>query len=300
MDFRQLEIFLAVVETGSFSRAGERIFASQPTVTMQMKSLEEELAQQLLERSPQGVKVTPAGQKVYDYAAVALRERDRLFAEFGRSDPGTTHVGVAASSVPAQYLLPQLIAEFRKLHPSVQFHVLFCNSAEVGGKLLEHKAEIGLCGSNAFHDECEYRPIAKDRLLIITPNDSRYGTLEPDEPFPESLLLTEPMIARESGSGTRREFEAWLQKRVSHAELNIVAVMDNYQAIKNAVVAGMGITVMSERAAEDYIKNGYVLAFPLEGSAVRDLCLVRRKKAKLLGLVKEFYDFVLDTAPGLP
>lgn len=300
MDFRQLEIFLAVVETGSFSRAGERVFASQPTVTIQMKALEEELAQQLLERSTHGVKVTPAGKRVYDYAVAALRERDSLLAEFGQSDPETTIVGVAASTVPAQYLLPQLIAAFRKIHPNARFRLLFCNSAEVGGMLLEYKAEVGLCGSSSFYDECEYRPILKDRLLVIAPNDGRYDALDPNAPFPESLLLTEPMIARESGSGTRREFETWLKKRTGHTELNIAAIMNNYQSIKNAVVAGMGITVMSERAAADYIKNGYVLAFPLKGTAVRDLYLVRRRKTKLLGLVKEFYDFVLNIAPELP
>ncbi len=299
MDFRQLEIFLAVVDTGGFSRAGERVFASQPTVTMQMKALEEELAQQLLERSTLGVKVTPEGKRVYDFAVSMLRERNSLLAEFGRSDPETTHMSIAASSVPAQYLLPQLIAAFRKLHPGVQFHVLSCNSAEVGGKLLEHRAEIGLCGSSAFHDECEYRPITKDRLLVITPNDGRYDTLDSHAPFPKSLLVTEPMIIRESGSGTRREFETWAQKSIGQVELNVAAIMDNYQAIKSAVAAGMGIAVMSERAAADYIRDGCVLGFPLESPAVRNLFLVRWRKAKLMGLVKEFYDFVQATAPKL-
>ena len=80
MDFHQLEMFTAVVETGSFSRAGERMFFSQPTVTMQVKALEDELAQQLLERSSQGVRVTAAGQRVYDYASSVLRERESLLA----------------------------------------------------------------------------------------------------------------------------------------------------------------------------------------------------------------------------
>lgn len=114
MEFRQLEIFAAVVETGSFSRAGERMFVSQPTVTMQVKALEDELAQQLLERSSQGVRVTAAGQRVYDYASSVLRERESLLAEFGRSDPETSHVSVAVSTVtrplfaaPAHFRFPQ-------------------------------------------------------------------------------------------------------------------------------------------------------------------------------------------------
>ena len=299
MDFHQLEMFTAVVETGSFSRAGERMFFSQPTVTMQVKALEDELAQQLLERSSQGVRVTAAGQRVYDYASSVLRERESLLAEFGRSDPETSHVSVAVSTVPAHYLLPQLISAFRKRHPGVQFHVLFCNSSEVGRALLDQRAQVGLCGSIAFLDGCEYRPVAKDRLLVITPNDERYSALESGAPFPDSLLFSEPMVVRESGSGTRREFEDWLRKRTGRAELNIAAVMSDYQAIKNAVVAGTGIAVMSERAAADYIRSGYVLGFPLEGMPPRDLCLVRRKKAKLLGLVREFYDFMLNTAPSL-
>lgn len=299
MEFRQLEIFRAVVESGSFSRAGEELFLSQPTITIHIKALESEIGQQLLERSTQGVKLTPVGQQVYQYALTALQERANLMEQLGCTHPEHAVVRIAASSIPAHYLLPQLIAAFRKRHKGVSFHMLHGNSADVGRYLLERKADLGLCGTPTVLEECDYQPVTNDRLIVITPSSSRYDSLPREQPFPVELLLSEPIIARESGSGTRREFEAWLQKKTGQRELNIAAVMSDNQAIKNAVVAGIGIAVLSERSVADYLKKGYLLGFRLDGIPERKLCLVSRKKTKLQGMAGKFREFVLNTVPVL-
>jgi len=128
MDFNQLNTFIKVVETGSFSRAGERLFLSQPTVTTQIKLLEQELSQQLLTRSTNGIRVTEAGKKLFEYAKRTLRDRENILGEFGQDTAGVQTINVAASSIPGQYVIPQLISLFHKNNPQIRIRLNICNS----------------------------------------------------------------------------------------------------------------------------------------------------------------------------
>ena len=280
------------METDSFTRAGERLFLTQPTVTAHIKALEEAVGRQLLIRSTRGMQITEAGSRVYDYAVSTLRQRDRLLAELGCRGSDTVGIGIAASSVPALYLLPELLAGFRRQRPLAEFSVTTCDSAEVERRVREQRADIGLCGSRTPDSDCEYRPVAVDRLVVITPPIPPFSTLDPDEPFPLSLLLKEPMIAREVGSGTRREFEAWLRLCAPTAQPSVMVVMEDTLPIKKAVAAGMGIAVVSERAAADSAQSGQLLSFSLKGAAERGIYLVRHKSSRLAGLPREFFQYV--------
>ena len=106
MDYNQLKTFVAVVEAGSFSRAGDKLFLSQPTVTTQIKLLEQELSRQLLTRSTNGIQVTEDGQRIFEYAKRALRERDNILGEFGKSTTGIQTINLAASSIPGPQAVP--------------------------------------------------------------------------------------------------------------------------------------------------------------------------------------------------
>ena len=294
MEFRQLEILVAIVETGSFSRAGERLYLSQPAVTAHINALENELGQQLLIRSSKGVHCTDGGRILYEYALSALHQRECILNQLTRDHPSENQLRIAASSVPAQYLLPELLSSFQRLHSDVKINLIFCDSMEVGRKLKEQQADIGFSGFCSQDSECEYQPIASDRLVVITPNSPEYKELNQEEGFSMERLLTAPMILRESGSGTRREFLEYLRKQCPGKNPNVVAVMEDHLAIKHAVTAGMGISVMSERAAADSLQDGHLLAFPLIGGAVRNLYLMRRKKSRLLGISREFYQFTQE------
>ncbi|MCH3915327.1 MAG: LysR family transcriptional regulator [Acidaminococcaceae bacterium] len=293
MDFNQLKTFIAVVETGSFSRAGDRLFISQPTVTTQIKLLEQELSQQLLIRSTNGIRTTAAGNKIYDYAKRTLREQQNLLTEFGKL-ADLQQINIAASSIPGQYLLPKIIAAFHKTNPAVRLSLSISDSAKACKDVLERKADIGFCGSSGFEPGCDYCPITDDPLVIITPNIPPYDALPAGKNFPEELLTKAAFVTREEGSGSRREFEIWLHRHMNKGNVNILALINDNQGIINTVAAGGGISVMSRRAAADYKQMGRLLFFPLEGSADRKLYLVRRKRAKLMGDAEEFYKFVLN------
>ncbi|MDO5111741.1 MAG: selenium metabolism-associated LysR family transcriptional regulator [Clostridia bacterium] len=294
MDFRQLEIFVAIVETGSFSQAGERLYLSQPAVTAHINALEKELDQPLLIRSRQGACLTEGGKLLYDYALSALRERGEALINLSKGRLGATQIRIAASSVPMQYLLPALLKGFREQYPDARFDVSLCDSLEVEHALHERRADIGFSGCLPFGPTCACSTVARDQLLVITPLTQRYASLPADAPFPPEWLLSDPMIVRESGSGTRRSFTNYLQKIQSGAEPNIIAVIEDSLAIKNAVAAGMGIAIVSQRAAEDYVQLGKLYAFPLGGDAVRELYILRRKRERLLGYNKEFFQFASE------
>lgn len=292
MDFNQLKTFVTVVETGSFSRAGQKLFLSQPTVTIQIKTLEKELSKQLLVRSTNGIRMTEAGRQIFEYAKRALTERAILLEEFGQAVDGVKRINVVASSIPGQYVMPEIIGEFRRENPQVKINMLLCNSAQVCQRLLERQADIGLVGSDSFQGDCDYVPLADDPLVVITPNCSPYSDLSTTEPFPSKLLQTMPFVVREEGSGSRREFEKWLQQHGNTSEIHTAAIINDNQAIKTAVQTGAGIAVMSQRAVEVEQQYGKLLVFPLEGVAARSLYLVKRKKVRLMGEIADFYRYI--------
>lgn len=294
MDYNQLKTFVAVVEAGSFSRAGDKLFLSQPTVTTQIKLLEQELSRQLLTRSTNGIQVTEDGQRIFEYAKRALRERDNILGEFGKSTTGIQTINLAASSIPGQYVLPGIIGAFRKKNPKVRIQLKICNSAKVCQALLARLADLGLGGSDSFQGECDYLPVVEDPLVVITPDAAPFNTLPVEAAFPEELLKKVPFVIREEGSGSRREFEKWLHRHTSSCEVNIAAVINDNQAIKKTVAAGTGISVMSARAVQDFVKEGWLRTFPLEGTADRKLYLVKRKKHKLMGEIAAFYQFIQE------
>lgn len=294
MDFNQLRAFIAVVEAGSFSRAGDKLFLSQPTVTTQVKSLETELGQQLLVRSTNGIQATEAGKRILDYAKRTLGEREALLEEFGKFSSGVRHINVAASTIPGQYILPEIIAAFQKLNPQVRIHLTLCNSSQVCQALLERKADIGVGGTDSFQGDCDYQPIVDDPLVVIAPNREPFASMSSEENFPINLLRRTPFVIREEGSGSRREFEKWLHEHTDSYHVNVAAVMNDNQAIKHTVAAGNCISVSSARSVQKDVKQGILKSFPLEGTADRKLYLVRRKKIKLMGEAAEFYNFVQE------
>ena len=294
MDFRQLEVFAAVVELSSFSRAGERLYLSQPTVSAHVSSLEKELGVPLIIRNTREIYPSEAGQKLYDYAVKLLRLREEAMEQVGaHGQPQHGIIDIAASSIPAKHILPALISGFREQYPGVTINVIPCDSSRVHMVLAEGKAKVGFGGAMMDTDQCSHSPIAKDRLVIITPDNDHFRKLANDKNSFASLLK-EPFIMRPVGSGTRYEFEQYLQRQGHRIPLTVVAEMADTEAIKNSVSANMGVAAISARAAEDAVNYGKLLIFPLPGNAERDLYLIRRKKDRLAERERMFCAYVLS------
>lgn len=299
MDLNQLEIFVNVVNNKSFTKTAKKLFITQPTVSAHVAALERELDAQLVVRTTKEVFPSEQGEILYQYANQMLSLRDNAVrAVKGGSEGMEGCITIGASTIPGQYFLPELMAMFSAKHPKVSFQVMRMDSAEVLESLLEWKIDIGMSGTIFPGNKCVYTPLAADRLVVITPNTQEYRTISEGK-FPAQRLLKEPVITREAGSGTRRNAEEFLQKsNVDPASLNIVAEIADTESIKKSVSQGLGVAILSDRAAADYCQFGKVLAFDLTPPfPPRQLYLMYHKTRRFSKAAKAFYTFASEFFP---
>lgn len=263
MNLKQLEAFVRVAETKSFSTAAKMLFLTQPTVSAHISSLERELNTCLLVRNTKGVALSEAGKELYAYAEQMLELEQKIRERFGLTgrQPGSV-LRIAASTIPSLYLLPDIMARFRKEYPEEQLKLFETDSSGVVEMILSHKADVGFTGTVLEKGSCTYIPFYQDELVVLTPSSERYRARKNDDIV--SWILEEPVILREEGSGTRKEALRLLaQTGVDISKLNVAAMMENQETIKRSVGSGMGISILSKLAAKEEIDSGKLLAFPL-------------------------------------
>ena len=263
MNLKQLEAFARVAETKSFSAAAKILFLTQPTVSAHIASLERELNTCLLIRNTKGVALSESGKELYAYAEQMLELEQKIRERFGLTgrQPGSV-LRIAASTIPSLYLLPDIMARFRKEYPEEQLKLFETDSSGVVEMILSHKADVGFTGTVLEKGSCTYIPFYQDELVVLTPSSERYRARKNDDIV--SWILEEPVILREEGSGTRKEALRLLaQTGVDISKLNVVAMMENQETIKRSVGSGMGISILSKLAAKEEIDSGKLLAFPL-------------------------------------
>jgi DNA-binding transcriptional LysR family regulator len=263
MELNQLKAFCAVVEKRSFSRAGEVVFLSQPTVSLQISSLEQELGTQLLDRRAREITVTKTGETLYQYAKRILRlmnEAEQAIEQLKGLMKGTLTLG--ASTIPGEYLLPSLLAEFKGLHPAIDIDLQISDTQGVITKVLAHEVEIGFVGTRDKSDKLVFKSLATDKLVLIAPADSTW--LHQDSLSVEQLRGI-PFILRESGSGTRITIkQKLLEKGITEEDLNVVMRLGSTAAVKRAVESGLGVSFVSEKAIENEIRLGTLKTIPVK------------------------------------
>ena len=263
MNLKQLEAFARVAETKSFSAAAKMLFLTQPIVSAHIASLERELNTCLLIRNTKGVALSESGKELYAYAEQMLELEQKIRERFGLTgrQPGSV-LRIAASTIPSLYLLPDIMARFRKEYPEEQLKLFETDSSGVVEMILSHKADVGFTGTVLEKGSCTYIPFYQDELVVLTPSSERYRARKNDDIV--SWILEEPVILREEGSGTRKEaLRLLVQTGVDISKLNVAAMMENQETIKRSVGSGMGISILSKLAAKEEIDSGKLLAFPL-------------------------------------
>lgn len=275
MNLRQLEVFVQVAETKSFSLAARQLYLTQPTVSAHISSLERELNACLLVRNTKGVALSDSGKELYAYAVRMLELEEKIRERFGLEGGRKGCVlRIAASTVPSQYLLPGIMAKFCARYPGERLKVFETDSGGVIDMILSHKADVGFTGTVLEKGNCTYIPFYQDELVIVAPALERFREREGQEIA--SWIREEPFILREEGSGTRKEAEKMLAKLGIRVEdLKNAAIMENPETIKRSVENGVGISVLSRLAAKEEIKSGRLIAFPLgEKGGRRNINLV--------------------------
>lgn len=299
MNLKQLEAFVRIAELKSFSKAAKYLYLTQPTVSAHIASLEKELGEALFIRDTKGVELSEAGRELYAYAEQMLVIEKKIQEHFEYRKRGKSVLHIAASTIPSQYLLPEIMARFRERWPEEQLKVTETDSTGVVDELLSRRADIGFTGTVLDDHRCIYIPFYEDELVVITPGTEPFLSLQGSDP--EKWIRKEPVILREEGSGTRREAGRLLAEAgVALEDLNIVASIQNQETIKRSVGNGMGISILSALAAEEEIRSGRLLAFPLrrEGGK-RNINLVFEKEFPLMPAAGRFIDVMENMYPGI-
>jgi DNA-binding transcriptional LysR family regulator len=269
MDLRQLEIFVKVAELKSFSKAAQALRLTQPTISEHIRTLEQELGVRLLDRLGRGAEATRAGQLLLSHATRMLQlQRETLQAmdSFQGRLAGDLHV--AASTIPGEYVLPALIGRFKEKFPDIVISLLIGDSRAVVDWVIDGRAEVAVVGARLAHRGIEYRELMPDELVVAVPvAHPWHGKKE----ISLADLRAEPMLLREQGSGTRAAFESALaQAGQDLSAFRVVGEMGSTQAIKQAVKAGVGVSVISRRAVEEECRSGLVWCLK-----IRDLKITR-------------------------
>ena len=297
MNLKQLEAFVQVSESGSFSKAAKELFLTQPTISAHISSLEKELNVRLFIRNTKEVSLSDDGKDLYRYAK-QITDLEKAIEErfYMDSDDGKHFITIAASTIPAQYLLPKILMCYRERYPKEQIKIMETDSSEVVTQVVDHMVDVGFTGTVLEKKHCKYIPFYKDELAVITPDTPEYRILKEQNRDDIDWIKRIPLILREEASGTRKEAEKQLKSAgISMETLDIVASIANQETIKKSVKQGMGITVLSRLAAED--EDG-LLIFPIPGADEgRDINLVYNKNYQMtrsadrfIRIVKEVYD----------
>ena len=297
MNLKQLEAFVQVAEGGSFSKAAKELFLTQPTISSHISSLERELNARLFVRNTKEVSLSEDGIKLYKYAKQMLDLQREIEVTFGMDEEGESHaVTIAASTIPAQYLLPEVLTRFSERYPQEQIRIQETDSSKVVMQIVDHRVDIGFTGTVLEKKHCKYIPFYKDELVIITPNTPKYQELAQGNKEDISWIKKEHVIMREEASGTRKEAELQLKGAgVKFAGLDIIASIENQETIKKSVRQGMGISVLSKLATADEVANGEILAFPIPNSDEgRDINLVYNKNYQMTRSAERFIKVVKE------
>jgi DNA-binding transcriptional LysR family regulator len=300
MDLRALEVFCKIVELGSFSRAAEAVLLTQPTVSGHIKALETELGLRLLDRAGRTVTPTRAGELLHGYARRILALREEAQQAINEHKGGLKgHLVIGGSSIPGAYILPSLVAAFKRGHPDVTISLHVSGSRDIVRGVIDGTCEVGMVGARFDEGRVHYEPYEEDELVLAVPAAHPWAGRS-------SVRLAElagqPFIMRERGSGTRKVMEqAMLDHALNPGGLRVVLEVTGNEAVRQALKAGAGVSIISRRAIEDDIRCKMVAALRIQGvRLVRDFFLVTHKSRSRSPLGKAFLSLLQQSAKPAP
>lgn len=297
MDIRALEVFCRIVELKSFSKAAEAVYLTQPTVSGHIKGLEEFVGLKLLDRLGREVVPTKAGELLYGYAKQVLALRNQAIQaldEYKGSLKG--HLVVGGSNIPGEYVLPALLARFKTRYPDISITLKIADSRQIARGVLDGAYELGAVGARFDDGQLVYMKFLEDELVLVLPADHPWGA-KPAVNLAE--ISAQQIILREVGSGSRKVLEEALRSAGMNPDaLAVVAELGSTEAIRQAVKAGAGISVISLRAIQEDLERGTLRTVPLEGIRLtRDFYLVYHKNRSRSPLCETFMTFLLQSVP---
>lgn len=294
MNLKQLEVFLAVAESGSFSRGAEATFITQSTVSQHIAALESELGIRLLDRTSRGALLTEGGKVLLDHArrvVTGTHEIEQAIKRFKGLDEVILRVG--ASNIPGDYMVPAALPRFLDRYPAVRLTLLQGDSRDILDKVSGEVVEIGIVGSRFDEEGISFAPLGRDEIKIVA------GSAHPlagraDLTFGE--LLQQRFIMREAGSGTAKTVrEALAAAGFSADRLDVRAALGSNEAVKAAVGGNLGLSFISDVSIRRELQRGELVELPVAGLTIsRTFYLVTRSGRELSPAALAFVELMRE------
>lgn len=281
MNLKQLEVFIKVAESGSFSKGAEATFITQSTVSQHISALEQEFGLKLLDRTGKGARPTEAGK--------LLLERARRLVEYAKEIPAAigrfkgiheAELNIAGSSIPGEYMIPAALPMLINRFPGLTIFLVQGDSRDVMAKVMAEEVEFGVVGARFHDDGVQFTPFTKDELVLIAPAGHRWAGADA---ISKEELLAEPFVMREAGSGTgKATAESLREAGIDPRRLRVAAHLGSNEAVKRAVMAGIGVSFVSAISVQWELTQGSLIQVPVANVNIcRDFYLASRKGREL-------------------
>jgi len=296
---RRLQVFHTVARLLSFTKAAESLHMTQPAVTFQVRQLEEYFNTRLFDRTHNRISLTEAGSRVYGYADKIFElytEMEDAVRELTGEIRGALTIG--ASTTIAEYMLPSLLGDFKARYPEVEIHLKVSNSEGIVSMVENNTIDLGVVESPVGNKNLVVEVCRHDRLVAITP---------PNHPIAQhdtvnlQSLLQYPFICREEGSGTREVINEYLDcGDTGGTGLNVAMELGSPEAVKGAVEAGMGISVVSRATIQKELRLGTLVSVNLEPPLERPFSFVHQKQKFRMRVMEELLEFARNYCQDHP
>ena len=297
MDIHQLRVFASVFRNKSFSKASEELHLTQPTISNHIKALEDEFDCKLFDRLGRTNIPTKEAEVLYSHSMELIEKADTIKEAIGEIRKDVTgKLVVGASTIPGVYLLPRIMSEFQKRYPSITFQILISDSSGIVDSVSKHELLLGFVGAKLGNEQINYIPFVQDELIVVSsPN------LEKNSRMTLKELVKLPMVLREEGSGTRRETEKLLEsKGFSLEDLKISGIFGSTDAVKQAVKAGLGVSILSNFSVIDELDHEILKEIKLTDIEMkRRFYIVTHKKRTLPRLYDTFLKHIITESKNL-
>lgn len=292
MNLDYLKTYRDVIKLGSFSEVAKKLSISQPAVSFQVQALERELGIRLIDRRQKSIAMTEAGKRLLRFAESIEKEREQLAYDMEQlQEEVTGNLAIAASTIPGEFLIPPLLAEFKAAHPVIGIQMVVSDSLTVIARVQGGDYEVGFCGTLPEGTNLTSFKIAEDEIVLI---------VFPEHPFAQRKKVSfgelekEPLITREQTSGTQRSLESLLLKAgLDLGRCSPSLVLGSTQAVIASVEAGIGIAFVSNLATKKSLALELVETVDIEGLKLRrNFYCIYRKERVVSRLLEEFITFI--------
>jgi DNA-binding transcriptional LysR family regulator len=287
---RRLQVFHTVARLLSFTKAAETLHMTQPAVTFQVRQLEEHFNTRLFDRTHNRISLTEAGRQVYAYSDKIFElyaEMENAVREMTGEISGALTIG--ASTTIAEYMLPSLLGDFKRKYPEVEVHLKVANSEGIVSMVESNAIDLGVVEAPVTNKNLVVEVCKHDSLVAIVPPGHE---LSEKENVGLKKLLEYPFIFREEGSGTRDVINGYLQNTKGEgASVNIAMELGSPEAVKGAVEAGMGVSVVSRATIQKELRLGTLVALNMDPPLDRPFSFVHQKQKFRMRVMEELLDF---------